>query len=516
MPRPFRQKENGTSFYRLNMAHVFDLGSQYTHQIKRQIEELGFYCDEVAVTAKNIERTFKKYSAEKNGALILSGGPGFSNGIRLRIPEGRPVLGICLGMSLLSRTQGGTHKMGAGEFGRTLITLETNDPILRNLPRKFFVWMSHSESIKTPPPGFSVLATTERGYPAILKKDRQFLLQFHPEVSHTENGLSLLKNILEAFDEKKVKHLSLLERKVAEMKKNLKGSAVIAVSGGVDSTVVAVLAARALEKNKIHPFIIDTGFMRLGEIDEVRRMFRQLGIKLKVIKRSLLFIRKLKNVSYGEEKRKIIRSLFAKTIFEEFKKVRGEKTFLQGTLYPDVVESKRGRKLGGKIKSHHNVGGEMKMIKPTYEPFADLYKDQVRALGPELGVPRSFIEREPFPGPGLAIRIAGEITTERLTILKKADFVFRKIMKEISPPSSWQAFPVLIGIRTVGVKGDRRSFGYPLMIRWVKSKDGMTAEVPPVWDYVRILARKIPEEVPQICRVLLDMTTKPPSTIEWE
>ena len=508
---------------------IIDFGSQFTQLIARKIRELGAYSE--IINFKQIKSLTKNKSLK---GIILSGGPLTvtnknatdldSSILKLKIP----ILGICYGHQILAKKLGGKIKVSKKrEFGKSLVKSKLKSPITK----KFFikkinsVWMSHQDIIHKIPKGFKKIASSDNSKFAIIadEKKKYYGIQFHPEVSHTKNGKVLIKNFI--FDICKIKRKWSLKKQkeilIAKIKKQVKNNKVIcALSGGVDSSVVALLLNKAIKKNLICIFI-NTGLLRKNEEKEVVATFRKkLKIKLIYINASKLFLKKLYRVTNPEKKRKIIGKLFI-YLFEKYsKKMKKVKFLAQGTLYPDLIESKTVTgSPSSKIKSHHNVGGLPKKMNFTLiEPLKSLFKDEVRRLGAQLSLPKTILQRHPFPGPGLAIRIPGEVTKEKVDILKNADFIFMKELKKSNYYNKiWQAYAALLPMKTVGVMGDNRTYEYTCLLRAVTSEDGMTADFFSFnKSFLQKISNKIVNSVRGINRVVYDITSKPPSTIELE
>ncbi len=506
---------------------ILDFGSQYTQLIARRIREIGVYSQIVSFDIKPGE--LKKM---KPGAIILSGGPAnltggngpeCHNGI---LKTGIPILGICYGMQLMTSMLGGRlAKSVRREYGNASLTHKTGKVLFEGLPRRMNVWMSHGDRILEVPDGFDAIASSRNSPIAAMADDerRFYGVQFHPEVKHTANGRKLLENFVLKVAKCPLNWSmeSLVKREIFRIRKEVGKSMVICgLSGGVDSSTLCILMDHAIGKQLVAIFV-DNGLLRKGEAEMVMHNFRdRLGLNLKLVDASESFLKKLKGVTDPERKRKIIGREFIR-IFEKEAKRYGKARFLgQGTLYPDVIESTSPFKgPSATIKSHHNVGGlpanmKLKLI----EPFRFLFKDEVRAVARELCLPDELIGRHPFPGPGLAVRILGEITPERLDVLREADYIFIEELRRSGwYDKVWQAFCVLLPVKTVGVMGDERTYENVCAIRAVTSTDGMTAD----WARLphRLVARisaRIINEVKGINRIVLDVSQKPPSTIEWE
>jgi GMP synthase (glutamine-hydrolysing) len=508
---------------------ILDYGSQYNQLIARRVRELGVYSELVSPAITRDDAMNKRPRA-----VILSGGPDSVYDAEARkLPEwlldsGLPVLGICYGMQLLAHALGGDVKAApAREYGFARIDVDREARLLKGLSPQETCWMSHGDQVATLPAGFFAAARTDSSI-AVMEHDEKHLygLQFHPEVEHTPCGLALLKNFLEIagckFDWTPA---SFFEETVVELRRQLGEDHVLcALSGGVDSTVAAVLMHRAIG-DRLHCIFVDNGLIRKGERELVRDALTALGLPLTIVDAETRFLDALGGVDEPERKRKIIGEMFMRVFEEEAEremKAAGRRFdyLLQGTLYPDVVESGSG---GGTradlIKSHHNVGGLPKDMKfKLVEPFRRLFKDEVRRLGREMGMPVAVLERQPFPGPGLAVRHPGPIERESLDTLREADFIVRQEVEiEGLHLKLWQYFAVLLPVRSVGVMGDKRTYSRVVSVRMVTSQDGMTADVPEVpWPLLKRIANRIVNEVKGVNRVLFDITSKPPGTIEWE
>jgi GMP synthase (glutamine-hydrolysing) len=507
---------------------VLDFGSQVTQLIARRVREAGVYCEIVPYNKAD------EALARRPRAIILSGGPAsVTDSDAPRAPQavfeqGVPVLGICYGEMTMAAQLGGRVEGGHNrEFGRADIHVKHTSPLLEGLAESGSepVWMSHGDKIVAIPEGFSVVATSESSpFAAIADEKRRFYgVQFHPEVAHTPRGATILANFVRniAGIAPEWNMHAFRAAAIERIRKQVgKARVICGLSGGVDSSVAAVLIHEAIG-DQLTCIFVDTGLMRTGEADEVVGLFRDhYNIPLIHAEAADLFLGRLAGVSDPEQKRKIIGAAFIDVFDTESQKVGGAEFLAQGTLYPDVIESVSAT--GGPsvtIKSHHNVGGlpaymKMKLV----EPLRELFKDEVRALGRELGLPPAFVGRHPFPGPGLAIRIPGEITPEKLDILRKADVVYLdEIRKAGLYDKIWQAFAVLLPVRTVGVMGDGRTYDHVCALRAVTSSDGMTADYYPFeHSFLARTATRIVNEVKGINRVVYDVTSKPPGTIEWE
>jgi GMP synthase (glutamine-hydrolysing) len=509
---------------------IVDFGSQVTQLIARRVRESGVYCE-----IHPFDRVDEMIDAFAPRAVILSGGPASAHEEESpKIPSkvldrNVPVLGICYGEMALCDALGGAVESGhSREFGRAEIRIERESPLVEGLGdvgHAETVWMSHGDKITAMPLGFEVVATSEGSPFAIIADEgrRIYGIQFHPEVAHTPRGALLLRNFTHriAGFSGDWTMASFREETVARIRQQVgSGRVICGLSGGVDSSVAAVLIHEAIGEQLTCVFV-DHGLLRLNEAEQVVTLFRDhYNIPLIHVDASKDFLGALKGVSDPEQKRKIIGRLFVEVFDREAGKIEGASFLAQGTLYPDVIESVSAR--GGPsavIKSHHNVGGLPETMKlKLVEPLRELFKDEVRALGRELGLPAPFVARHPFPGPGLAIRIPGDISPERVAVLQKADAIYLdEIRKSGLYDEIWQAFAVLLPVRTVGVMGDARTYDEVCALRAVTSTDGMTAdffEFP--WEVLGRAATRIINEVRGINRVVYDVTSKPPGTIEWE
>ncbi len=506
---------------------ILDFGSQYSLLIARRVRELGVYCEILPCTT-----SAEQVASKKPAAIILSGGPASVHQPDAPTVDpqlftlGIPVLGICYGMQLLSKLLGGTVLRGkVREYGPARLTLQKTSSFFEGLETPLDVWMSHGDTVQTLPEGFDVLATTETcPTAAIGNSDRRiFGVQFHPEVVHTPKGSRILKNFL--FNIAGLRGdwtmASFVEEAVARIRKQVGSSRVIcALSGGVDSSVVAALLEKAIG-NQSTAIFVDNGLLRHAEAEQVRRVFTQdYPLDLRIVDATDDFLDALKDVTDPELKRKAIGRTFIDVFTAEAKGIGGAEFLAQGTLYPDVIESQSA--FGGPsatIKSHHNVGGlPEKLNFKLIEPLRELFKDEVRALGRELGLPTSVLERQPFPGPGLAVRILGEVTREALDILRQADLrVQQEIQAWPGHRDLWQAFAILLPVKTVGVMGDERTYANVVALRVVHSTDGMTADWARLpYDLLSRISTRIINEVAGVNRVVYDLSSKPPATIEWE
>jgi len=505
------------------MILIVDFGSQTTHLIGRRIREMG-----VAVKIIPAGLISEKLLDSKiTKGIILSGGP--ASVYEHSAPKVNknifykniPVLGICYGLQLIAYLLGGKVISGKKEFGHAELLISDSDNLFIDLPRKLDVWVSHGDEVVKIPTGFRTIASTVKVKNAVIAdfKRKIFGVQFHPEVHHTPQGRKILENFVIGICGEKAKDAKTkIEHIIKALKSEIKKErAVCALSGGIDSAVSAVFAQKAIGSH-LTCFYVDTGFMRLGETEEIVSTFKKhFKLNLKVIYAEDIFLEKLKGVVDPEKKRRIIGETFIR-IFEEHAKKIGAKFLVQGTIYPDVIES-RGTKHASKIKTHHNVGGlpEKHGFK-IIEPLRMFYKDEVREFAKKLGFPKEMIFRHVFPGPGLAVRIIGEVTSRKLEILRKADaIVVSEIKKAGFYDKVWMAFAVFTGIKTTGVVGDSRKYGETIAIRVIESKDTMTANwVRLPYNLLAQIANRITAEAPEVVRVVYDITTKPPGTMEWE
>ncbi|MCK9223621.1 MAG: glutamine-hydrolyzing GMP synthase [Candidatus Muirbacterium halophilum] len=504
----------------MNNVMTVDFGSQYSQLIIRKLRESGYYSELVP-----FDKAMDYLKQNKPKAIIFSGGPNSvyeknSPSISMEIfKQNIPILGICYGMQLIAKLHGGKiENSGKREYGYAEVKKVKDDLIFENI-NDFSIWMSHGDSITKMPEGFELIATTEY-CPGIIKKQNIYGLQFHPEVHHSKNGtqfiINFLKNIAGLTPDWSMD--TFLENEIKTLKEKIKDKKVIcALSGGVDSSVMTALLAKVAGK-QLTAIFVDNGLLRKNEKEFVYNNFKNFDFELKIIDAQDEFLNALKGITDPEQKRKIIGKVFI-DVFEREAKDINAYFLAQGTLYPDVIESVSHKGPSQIIKSHHNVGGlPEKMNLKIIEPFRTLFKDEVRILGEKLGLPKKLIQRHPFPGPGLAVRILGDIDREKLYILKEADAIMiDEIEKAGYYNQIWQALCVLTPIKTVGVMGDQRTYERVLAIRMVDSVDGMTA------DFIRLpynilakISSRIIGEVRGINRVVYDITSKPPATIEWE
>lgn len=505
---------------------IIDFGSQYTQLITRRIREANVY-SEIHSHKISYDEVIKFNPI----GIILSGGPmsvydSEAPDLDQRILQiNVPILGICYGLQLISKKLGGKVEPAKDrEYGRAVLNVVDTSLLFENIKKESKVWMSHGDYLTELPSGFKVIAKSDHSPIGAVSNETEKIygVQFHPEVVHTDEGKKIIDNFL--FNICKCTGSwnphNFIEKSIAEIKDQVKDAKVIcALSGGVDSTVAAVLVKAAVKENLIC-IHIDTGLMRKNESYEIGKIFKEkLNLNYIHIDASEKFISKLKNISDPEQKRKIIGNTFIEVFEEEAKKIDGAQFLVQGTLYPDVIESVSVKGSSVTIKTHHNVGGlPEKMNLKLIEPFRSLFKDEVRKVGRELKIPEEFIERHPFPGPGLAVRILGPVNKEKLDILKEADDIYINAIKNAGIYNNiWQAFAVLLPVQSVGVMGDARTYEFVLALRAVTSVDGMTAD----WynfehNFLSDVSSKIINKVHGINRVVYDISSKPPATIEWE
>jgi GMP synthase (glutamine-hydrolysing) len=519
--------------YRSEMIAILDFGSQYSELIARRIRETQVYSEVLSYRT-----SAQELRAISPKGIILSGGPAsvYDDRAPQCDPEiwqlGIPILGVCYGMQLMVKQLGGkVERAKKGEYGKAALLIEDPTDLLTNVDDCSIAWMSHGDSCIELPEGFKILAKTDNTPNAAIANHykRLFGVQFHPEVVHTEGGLALIRNFVyhicqcepnwttEAFVEDSIRDI---RNRVGDKK------VLLALSGGVDSSTLAFLLYKAIGEQLTCMFI-DQGFMRKGEPERLMKIFdEQFNIPVVYINARERFLKQVEGVTDPEEKRKRIGYEFIQVFEEESAKYGPFDYLAQGTLYPDVIESadtnvdpKTGERVAVKIKSHHNVGGLPKNLRfKLVEPLRKIFKDEVRKVGRAIGLPEEIIKRHPFPGPGLAIRILGEVTAEKLNILRDADFIVRdEISKQGLYNDFWQAFAVLLPIKSVGVMGDQRTYAFPIVLRFITSEDGMTADwARPSYDLLETISNRIVNEVKGVNRVVYDITSKPPGTIEWE
>ncbi len=504
---------------------ILDFGSQYTQVIARRIRELNVFSE---IHPHSI--TVKEILALNPRGIILSGGP--ASVYAPKAPQvdpkiftlGIPLLGICYGMQLIGKHLGGkVQKSERREYGRGELTVITDCALFKKMPKKLEIWNSHGDKLIALPKGFKTVATTENSPYAVIEKGNIYGMQFHPEVAHTPRGKDMLTNFVSKICGCKASWTteSFIDRTVEQIRREVgQDRVILGLSGGVDSSVAAALIHRAIGKQLVC-ILVDNGLMRSNEVDSVKAIFgRGLGLQLKVVDASSRFLKKLHKVTDPEKKRKIIGTEFIR-VFEEATTSVGEAKFLaQGTLYPDIIESVAiDGNPAALIKSHHNVGGLPKRMKfKLLEPLKELFKDEVRHVGEVLGLPKEMVWRQPFPGPGLAVRCLGPITADKLRILRDADAIVVEEMKKSGwYYKVWQSFAVLLPVRSVGVMGDERTYDFTIAMRVVDSQDAMTAD----WSRLphELLAKistRVINEVKGVNRMVLDISSKPPATIEWE
>ncbi|MEN0057251.1 MAG: glutamine-hydrolyzing GMP synthase [Bdellovibrio sp.] len=501
---------------------ILDFGSQFTQLIARRLREMGYY-SEIHSYKYSTEEIKKKNPY----GIILSGGPNsvYEEGSPRRdVAELRnisPLLGVCYGMQLLTQQLGGKVTRSAHrEYGLNYVTWTR---VLSGVPQRQKVWMSHGDVVEAAPPGLSVIAMSEGDHPAAMQGPGILALQFHPEVAHTDHGVDLLRyfaqDMCKALADWDAPHFKDILMEDVRKQVGSVDHVLVGLSGGVDSTVVATLLTQALGAERVHCVFVDNGLLRKNEFETVLENYRRIGLNVKGVDASEEFLSQLAGKVDPEDKRKTIGRVFIEVFEKSYDHNLPIKWLAQGTLYPDVIESVSS--VGGSvtIKSHHNVGGlPAKMKLGLVEPVRELFKDEVRALGAQLGLPHEMLWRHPFPGPGLSIRVLGEITREKLNILKEADDVFiSELRRRGLYEKIWQAFCVLLPVKTVGVQGDSRTYDHVLALRAVTSSDGMTADWYPFeFEFLREVSNLITNKVKGVNRVVYDVTSKPPGTIEWE
>ena len=535
LPRPALRSERESAVTadgfdaQFDTVIVVDFGAQYAQLIARRVRECHVYSEIVPHTS-----SVDEILARRPKAVILSGGPAsvYSPDAPAYDPElfrtGLPTFGICYGFQAMAQALGGeVGRTGTAEYGRTALTVTTPGRLFAGLPDAQSVWMSHGDAVTSPPPGFTVTATTEATPVAAFEHPGEgfYGVQFHPEVLHSERGMEVLRHFL--YDGAGCRPtwtmLNIVEDQVDAVRRQVGDKrAICGLSGGVDSAVAAALVQRAIG-DQLTCVFVDHGLLRKGEAEQVERDFvASTGVRLKVVDAQDRFLAALDGVSDPEEKRKIIGREFIRVFEQAAREIEAEQHvefLVQGTLYPDVVESGGGAGASN-IKSHHNVGGlPDDLAFELVEPLRTLFKDEVRRVGEELGLPPEIVWRQPFPGPGLAIRIVGAVTRDRLEVLREADAIAREELSRAGLDRDiWQCPVVLLaGVRSVGVQGDGRTYGHPVVLRPVTSEDAMTADWARVpYDVLQRISTRITNEVPEVNRVVLDVTSKPPGTIEWE
>lgn len=503
---------------------VLDFGSQLTQLIARRLRELHFYSELLPFNTP-IEEIRKRNPK----GIILSGGPSsvheegspWADVKALR--EIAPLLGICYGMQLMAQAFGGKVEASSSrEYGHGYV--DWSEPMSPRIPISQKVWMSHGDVVKVPPPGFRIVGKSDSLHAAAMKGDRAWAVQFHPEVAHTHLGVEILREftvgLCGAKPDWHSSHIAEHLIRGIQDRVGPKDKVLCGLSGGVDSSVVAALLTKALDPSRVFCVFVNNGLLRKNEYEDVLRQYRAIGLNVTGVDAEAEFLDALKGLEEPEEKRKAIGRVFIDIFVEAAKKTGVKYEWLaQGTLYPDVIESVSPRGASVTIKSHHNVGGlPAKMKMKLVEPLRELFKDEVREIGKELDLPSEILGRHPFPGPGLAIRCMGEVTREKLEIIQEADHIFISQLREKGLYDKiWQAFCVLLPVRTVGVQGDARTYERVLALRAVTSSDGMTADWYPFeFQFLRDVSNKITNQVRGVNRVVYDVTSKPPGTIEWE
>lgn len=507
------------------MIIIVDFGSQTAHLISRRIRELG-----QTVMVVEPEDALARIKELAPSGIIFSGGPASVYGknsptIEVGVFElGIPILGICYGQQLISHLLDGKVSEGKiREYGPAVLKVEKNSPLFENTSDEFTVWMSHGDEVKKAPEGFKVLAQTKTIPVAAISNERKkiYAIQFHPEVMHTQFGETILGNFLRICGTEPVRSeidSVFVEGLIDDVRESLgQEKAICALSGGVDSSVAALLVHKAIGEN-LTCFYIDSGLMREGETDLLKEVFKEnYDMKIEIIDAGEQFLKSLEGVTDPETKRKKIGEAFIRVFEKEAKKL-GAKFLVQGTIYPDVIES-QGSKHSEKIKSHHNVGGLPEdMDFALIEPLRQFYKDEVRLIGQILGLPDTITKRQPFPGPGLAVRIIGEVNEFKLKVLRKSDKIVQEEMENYGVTDTlWQAFAVFTNIKTTGVRGDQRVYGETIAIRAIEAKDAMSADFAKLpWGLLQRISNRIVTEVTDVNRVVYDISTKPPATMEWE
>lgn len=504
---------------------ILDFGSQYNQLIGRRIREFGVYTEILP-----FQTSIEEIISHNPQGIILSGGPSSVNAKEAHLIDekifrlGIPILGICYGMQLTTKLLGGNVSKGIkGEYGKSELKVIKQNVLIQGIPEKSTIWMSHFDEVTTMPPGFELIAKSTHSIACIANdKNKIYAVQFHPEVSHTEYGTEILKNFV--FDickcKKNWKLTDFIHSEIKKIKEKVGDKKVIlGLSGGVDSSVAAVLIHKAIG-DQLTCIFVDTGLLRKDEGDQVMKIYGEhFKMNIKRVNAQNRFFSKLKGISNPEKKRKIIGNEFIHVFDEESHKIKGVDFLAQGTIYPDVIESQSVKGPSAVIKSHHNVGGLPENMKfQLLEPLRELFKDEVRKVGMELGIPKELVYRHPFPGPGLGIRILGEVDQDKVKILQEADAIFiQELYKNNLYDKVNQAFVVLLPVKSVGVMGDERTYEYTAVIRSANTLDFMTAtwsKLP--YEFLEIVSNRIINEVKGINRVAYDISSKPPATIEWE
>ena len=503
---------------------ILDFGGQYCHLISRRIRDFGVFSEVLPSTT--IKEELSKIKNLKG--IILSGGAAsvYDNDSPKCDKEifsiGVPILGICYGHQLIAFLEDGEVKSGrAGEYGITELKITNQSNLLSGLNKKEKIWMNHKDVVIKLPQNYSVVAVTDKSPIAVFENQRkkQYGIQFHPEVTHTPNGNRILENfVLDICGAKKEWKISNVIENISNEIKQTIGNrkVIIGLSGGIDSSTAAILVSRVIEEN-LTAVYVDTGLMRHKETEFIEQEFSKYKLNLKIIKAKDRFFSALKRVTEPEEKRKIIGKLFIE-IFDEIAQQEKAEVLIQGTIYSDRIESGI-TKNSSRIKSHHNVGGlPEKMNLEVYEPLRDLYKDEVRNIAKNLSLSKEIMERQVFPGPGLAVRIIGEITSEKTEIVRKASHIIEEELKTTALYNKvWMAFAVLLPIKSVGIQGDSRSYKYPIVVRIIESKDAMTANFAKIpYEILEKISTRITNEISEVNRVVYDISNKPPATMEWE
>ncbi|MCX7955816.1 MAG: glutamine-hydrolyzing GMP synthase [Patescibacteria group bacterium] len=510
------------------MIIIVDFGSQTTHLIKRRLEWLGFEA-KIVSSKENLNSILK---SDLCRGIILSGGPSSVYEKNAPLIDKKifdykiPILGICYGMQLIAYLLDGQVTSHQREYGpQNLNIIDKKSHLFKNIPSKFSVWMSHGDQVVKLPKNFKIIASTEKLKEAAIENDLKKIygVQFHPEIYHTENGSEILKNFAQNIcaiaPKKNIFQIeNLIEKIKNEWLNQGKGKIISAVSGGIDSTVATFIVAKALKK-EIIPIFVDSGLLREETKNKIKDIFKSVDLKPKIINARKIFLKKLKGVVDPEKKRKIIGKTYIEIFEKEAKKIKNAKFLIQGTIYSDVVESGHSDNKSAVIKSHHNVGGLPKKMKlKLIEPLRYFYKDEVRMIGRFLNLPKEIVDAQPFPGPGFAIRIIGEVNKKRLDLIKKIDEVLNNILKKHNLYEKiFQSFPILTGIKSTAVKGDGRVYGEVIGIRIYESTDIMSASWAKIpYEVLNEIAQEINQKFSQVSRVVYDISTKPPSTMEWE